>query len=1106
MKHPFDLRLLITFLLCISFVFGQEKLNYEPSINQLVKGEEHHKDGEYDLAIEQFNNVYQGDSLYFRYVVHMKMASLIQQEEYQKAKDIGDKYWYFRHELPTEFYLNYGTALDKLEEYDKAQEMYKSILKEYPMNYSLWYNLGVSQSLEGDMKGAYSTFKKTIEVNPFYDRVHLGMARLAFAEQQTSKGLMAVGMYLLHSITRRNNFAQLRYGDYRASSKYWADDSYSGSNELNLDGNSSFETVDQLVHNYVALRDKYKTPSKLDIPLIKQLHLIASQIKDQGGNKNDYWYQTYGKFYAEMLENDQFEGFSYLISSFAENKKIEKIVSRKEKDLTEAYKWAVSYLTENSKEADLTFIGFGETSVSRDTKNHYIKLMGDFKIKGDNQAIVGDIRYYGGSGRMTAEGTYDKNGKKDGLWKYYHPNGRLKEKQKMEDGDGADTAYIYLPNGLLNLKIPYEDGKIKGKVKMYKNGALTRSIPYDDGSIGSGELIEYHPIGNVDVKYSITEGKANGVFKSYYDSEEIYRTGKFDEGDLQGERTTYFRTGDVSYKENFVDDLREEEYISYFRGGQIQAQGKFKEGNKIGSWEYFYRNGNKSKVQNFDDRGKENGLETKFTKEGWKISEHSFKKGVVDGYKYFNEKGEILSQGERKRGGLDYTSYYQNGIKSTEGAYNKVGKDGEWKYYRYNGSLKKTTNYKDGKRVGTYKKFFPNGELEVKYDFNEEGISDGYYQNYYRSNNLYRQGYLKENERDGPWETYHKNGNLKSSNFYSAEQKQGFSTDYNSVGHPIRSMYNKDGLGKFMIYYDTAGVAFDTVFQTPGKREVKLKRCADCPDFLTVDVFNNQYHGEQAFYYPDGTFEAKGKVFNGSKVGPWKTMHPNGQLASEGSYFNGNRHGEWKYYSEEGELFRRSNYEYGDLNGLYETFDKDGDIDYKANYSYGDLNGEVFFYIGKKQDHKRMYNYGYIETYTYINKDGEEVTKEMTEETADITTYWKNGKKAREFSIKNGWFEGPYTTYYESGQQEQDQSYQRDLKNGSYKTYFQNGTLETEGEYDKGNLTGVFKRYYKSGKKRSEKQYVLDELHGESIYYNEDGSVKTRIIYINGNVITIKEK
>ncbi len=1102
LKHPIFL-----ILFFVSFyTVGQEKIFYGSSYDLLIKGESLYKNKEYKLALEQYANVHEGDSLYFRYAVHMKMAALNGLEEYEKVTEIGDKYWFFRHELPTEFYLNYGTALDKLKQFDKAQTMYESILEEYPLNYSLWYNLGVSYYLEGDMKEAYTTFQKTIEVNPFYDRVHFAMAQIAFSEQQTTKGLMAIGMYLLQSTEKRNNFVELRRGDNVSSTKYWEEESFTGTNGLDLGGNANYAEIDQLVHNYVALREKYKTPSKLSFPLVKQLHLIASRLKEQENDENDFWYRTYGKYYVELMNINKFAGFSYYISSFVENDKAKSIVVKNEKLAKDFYAWSYNYQLANSKEADLTFLGLGKTKVNRNSRDAYIDLLGDFKFINNNASIIGNAKFYGGSGRIVSEGTFNEKGNKDGVWKYYNTNGRLKEQQVLKDGVLGDTSYFYESNGLLSLKLPYVDGKVNGQVMVYDNGILTRTLPYKNDEFATGEFIEYYPIGTVSIRYNVINGKGSGNIEYLYDSGETYRKGILKDGDLNGERTTYFKTGELSYTENFLNDKRNGAYISYYQNGKLEIKGQYKLDNKIGTWEYYFQNGNKRMIQNFDEAGKENGQETEFTQNGIKLSEKTFIKGIVDSFKFFNDKGEVISQGDRKKGNLDYVAYYQNGVKSQEGRINKLGRDGEWKFYRYNGSLERIENFKNGVRVGAREDFYPNGDLEISYLLNEKGEAEGYYKEYYSTKSLFSQGYFKDDERDGRWLTYHKNKSLRKSQFYSGQKLQGFSIDYNVMNRPTQAMYYKDGIGMFEIFYDTAGVAFDTVFQTPGKKELVLKKCADCAVFMTVDVLNNRYHGNQTYFYPDGSIQSKGKMYNGLKNGLWSSYHENGKLAREGNYVSGNSHGEWKHYNDQGVLIRRSNYDNNELHGLYESYDDDGEIDFRANYFYGLLNDEVYYYVGKKQDHQRKYNYGYIESYTFTNQDGKVVTKEMKDETGNIVTYWKNGQKAREFSINKGWFEGVYNKYYENGQMAEQKTYVNDQLNGPFKNFYPTGQLESEGEYEHGFQVGKYTTYYPNGKKRLMLNYVMDEAHGIGVYYKKDGTIERTIHFFNGDVIQIQKK
>jgi tetratricopeptide (TPR) repeat protein len=258
--------IIIIATLIFNVSMSQEKIEYSPSKKNIENGYKLLELGRYEKALSSFELVYEGDSLFWNYALHERMKCLHLLKRDEEAKQLGDKYWNFRHKLPTEFYLMYGTVLDFMEEYDEAHAMYESILQEFPMNYSIWYNYGVSLSLAGNHEKAYEAFKTTVQINPFYYRVHYAIALYCLNEKQTSKALMAFSMYLILSVENGDNSSQLAYADYIARAKYWADEDYKGSYNLTLDGNSDYTATDQLVHNYISLNSKYKTKSKLSYP------------------------------------------------------------------------------------------------------------------------------------------------------------------------------------------------------------------------------------------------------------------------------------------------------------------------------------------------------------------------------------------------------------------------------------------------------------------------------------------------------------------------------------------------------------------------------------------------------------------------------------------------------------------------------------------------------------------------------------------------------------------------------------------------------------------------------------------------------------------------
>ena len=77
---------------------------------------------------------------------------------------------------------------------------------------------------------------------------------------------------------------------------------------------------------------------------------------------------------------------------------------------------------------------------------------------------------------------YDENGKKHGLWEYYHDNGQLSSKVNYENGKQHGLWEYYFDNGQLRYKANYLNGKPHGLWEDYwRNGQLHYRKEYDNG-------------------------------------------------------------------------------------------------------------------------------------------------------------------------------------------------------------------------------------------------------------------------------------------------------------------------------------------------------------------------------------------------------------------------------------------------------------------------------------------------------------------------------------------------------------------------------------------------------------------------------------------------
>lgn len=1104
---PRLLPVLASLLFCFfagSQLYSQVKVQYENSWEAIVKGYKYKQNGEYEQALTEYEKVHEGDTNFFPYALPEKMSVYALLENYEKVKELGDEYWFFRHKLPTEFYLSYGTALDQLEKYEEAQSMYRQLLKEFPLNYSLWYNYGVSLKLDEKYDEAWEVFQKTIEVNPLYDRVHLQIADLALRQQHTAKGLMALNMYLTLGGTNRNTFNTLSYANSIANSKYWSEDDYEEITGVDIGSNGEYSTIDELLHNYAAIDKKYKTGSKLDFDLIKQTHLLIESINEFPEKQGDFWHDNYIWFYKKMKSDDMFEDWSYLISSYVTNDKMKRIISRKSKNIDGALSWSHKAIDIHHRNVDLSFIDLGKVKVLRnEEKNYYTYALGDFEYTEGSDNIRGDVTFYNQAGRVSAKGTFDDDYKRHGNWKFYFPNGYLKEEISYDHGTAKDSGRVYEDNGLIKYELNYADGKIHGDIKIYDKGILDRILPYTHGEVDEGLFTKFHTIGAKSYSYNLKGGNAHGPYKSYYNTGDLRAEGTYDEGNYTGERKVYFRDGKLSYLEHYEDGEKNGEYESYYSDGQLHTKGIYVKGNKSGDWKTYHRDGKISMEQSFDENGKLTGHEKKYTLDGVLLYDKFFKKGELEEYTYFDKDGNALVREETKRRKLNFKALYHNGQLEEEGVIEKSERHGEWKTYYTNGALETVKTYDEGKLKGEYKKYLPNGEIEINYPYNKQGEATGYYTDRFRNKNIYRQGYLKDGSFNGPWKYYTRDGEESSSMFYIEGDKNGFARYRTKSGIMTRTEYIEKGDKKFTVYHDSNGAPLDTLFHIPAVTKKTLRACKACPIYFEVPLKNNVYHGTATYYWPNDQISAQGEYFEGNQNGIWKGYHVNGKLQYEGEYNHGDKHGVWKYYHDNGELKEIYNYLNGKLNGERKSFNKSGEITFNANYRHENLHGDVKYYIGAKNDHTRDYYDGVLMSYTY-KKNGKTITVPVENESVKAEITWDNGKTARIFTLENGYLQNEYIKYFQNGKMYSKVNYQDDWLHGEYYVYHPNGNIKEDSKLNYGRLTVEQILLHSNGEVYRQMPFVRGSRHGTAKYYDENGALTETRVYFNGTLIEIK--
>lgn len=216
-----------------------------------------------------------------------------------------------------------------------------------------------------------------------------------------------------------------------------------------------------------------------------------------------------------------------------------------------------------------------------------------------------------------------------------------------------------------------------------------------------------------------------------------------------------------------------------------------------------------------------------------------------------------------------FISSLANAQNTTDTVFNQTDpkglKQGFWKGYFENKKLKYTGSFKDNKPVGTFKRFYPDGELRAIMVYNAAGTK-AYTTLYYKTGTKAAEGIYIGNLKDSIWNYYsYYDKTLTSREKYVHGKKEGISVNYYSTGKISQELEYKNDIknGIWKQYYDNGSLKISATY-TNGKRT-----------------------GAFVVNYPNNKAEWRGKYVNNLQEGKWVNYNPDGTVASEIEFVNG---------------------------------------------------------------------------------------------------------------------------------------------------------------------------------------------------------------------------
>jgi antitoxin component YwqK of YwqJK toxin-antitoxin module len=446
------------------------------------------------------------------------------------------------------------------------------------------------------------------------------------------------------------------------------------------------------------------------------------------------------------------------------------------------------------------------------------------------------------SGKISSEGTM-KAGKPDGYWKTYFENGVLKSEGNRKNFMLDSVWKFYDDSARLMISINYKNDKKNGLKTTFRTGEITTETYVND--VKQGPTTYYYPDGKVRLIINFIDGLENGVARELAPD---------------GNVITY-----LEYKKGFL--------ISRERINRTDANGR-----KQGRWKYFYDN-EKIRLEGTFKDDKRNGYFKEYDQEGnlltvkkfindteqIEVQETASLKLKTDYYpdgkvktvgSYNGDTPEGVRREYNQEGKITGGYVFTKGVLTGEGITDEEGnKEGDWKQYYTDGTLRSVGSYSKGKTIGNWKYYYENGKLESEGKYTKSGLPDGLWRWYFEDGSIRRSQSFIAGMEDGEYEEHDETGRLIVKGQYAEGVEEG------------------DWIYDFGNYRETGSYKSGARF------------------------------GTWKSYYNDGQLRFEGNYLDDNLNGKVSWYWPNGKLKDQGNYINGSREGDWVTFNEDGTPF-----------------------------------------------------------------------------------------------------------------------------------------------------------------------------------------------------------
>jgi antitoxin component YwqK of YwqJK toxin-antitoxin module len=188
-----------------------------------------------------------------------------------------------------------------------------------------------------------------------------------------------------------------------------------------------------------------------------------------------------------------------------------------------------------------------------------------------------------------AQNQTDSEGKKQGVWKKYHENGRLRYTGKFVNNLEVDTFSFYDNKGRIISKRIYETPGGEAKVLLYNFKEQLRAVGTMNGRKKIGKWVFFQTnVARDTLKIeNYSDDKLEGFQFTYFKNKQLASKIKYKNGFKEGHFIEYYNNGQIQIEGVFIKDEYDGKLVRFHKSGKQKAIEYYLKGKRIGIWKIF---------------------------------------------------------------------------------------------------------------------------------------------------------------------------------------------------------------------------------------------------------------------------------------------------------------------------------------------------------------------------------------------------------------------------------------------------------------------------------------------------------------------------------------